>query len=107
MSEFVRIADVSEIEPGHAEGFSVGRFEIAVFNVDGTLFALENICPHQGGPIADGWFEGTTITCPWHAWCFDVRTGKMTLGDYAHVPRFAIEQRDGGIWVGNEPENER
>lgn len=107
MSEFVRIADTSEIEPGHAKGFSVGRFEVAVFNIGGTLFALENICPHQGGPIADGWLEGATITCPWHAWCFDVRTGKMTLGDFAHIPRFAVRERDGGIWVGNEPENER
>ena len=81
----------------------VGRYEVALFNVNGELFALENSCPHQGGPIADGWVEGETVTCPWHAWCFNLRTGKMTLGDFAMLPRFGIRVDGEEIFVSTEP----
>jgi nitrite reductase (NADH) small subunit len=103
MTSFVRVADLAAFPPGSARAFPVGRFEVAVFNVGGELFALENSCPHQGGPIADGWLEAGTVTCPWHAWCFDLRTGKMTLGDFAWIPRFAIKAEGGAIYVGTEP----
>jgi nitrite reductase/ring-hydroxylating ferredoxin subunit len=52
----------------------------AFFNVAGQIWAIDGICPHQGGPLADGSLEGTTVTCPWHGWQFDVRTGKTPLG---------------------------
>jgi nitrite reductase (NADH) small subunit len=106
IAEFARVAEVSEIPPGTAKAFSVGRFEVAVFNVAGQFHALENSCPHQGGPLADGWLENEVITCPWHAWCFNVRTGKMTLGDFAFIPRFGVRVHDGLIWVRTEPERE-
>lgn len=80
----------------------LGSFDVAVFNVDGAFHALENSCPHQGGPIADGWLEGSTVTCPWHAWCFDVRSGKMTLGDFARIERFPVKVENGAVFVGTE-----
>ena len=100
---FVRIASAGEIPPGQARPFRAGRYEVAVFNVDGRFFAIENSCPHQGGPLADGWLEGPLVTCPWHGWCFDVRSGKMTLGEFARVPRFALEQRGNDLYVSMEP----
>jgi nitrite reductase/ring-hydroxylating ferredoxin subunit len=100
---FVRIARTSDIPPGEGRAYAVGRYEVAVFNVDGKLYALENSCPHQGGPLADGWMEGALITCPWHGWCFDVRSGKMTLGDYAFVPRFELQLRGDDLYVSTEP----
>lgn len=103
MSEFVRVADLAAFPPGSAHAFSVGRYEVALFNVDGELYALENACPHQGGPIADGWIEGRTVTCPWHAWCFELQTGKMTLGDFAWIPRFPVKVEAGAIYLGTEP----
>jgi nitrite reductase/ring-hydroxylating ferredoxin subunit len=104
--EYDRVGEVDEVPVGTAKAFVVGRHEVAVFNVAGTFFGLENCCPHQGGPLADGWLEGASITCPWHAWCFDVRSGKMTLGDFARVPRFACKVVDGAIHVCTEPEPE-
>ena len=71
---------------------------MALFNVDGNYYALENACPHQGGPIADGWVEGLTVTCPWHAWCFDLRTGTMTLGDFALIARFEVHVKQDGVY---------
>ena len=103
MVEFVRVADRLAVPSGSARSFAVGRFDVALFNVDGELYALENACPHQGGPIADGWIEGHTVTCPWHAWCFDLRSGKMTLGDFAWIPRFEVRVEGDGIYIATEP----
>lgn len=103
LSQFVRVGDVAEVPPGTAKAYPFGTFDIAVFNIAGTFHALENACPHQGGPIADGWLEGPIVTCPWHAWCFDVRSGKMTLGEFARITRFAVKVEDGSIYVDPEP----
>lgn len=100
---FVRLASAAEIPPGSARAYAVGRYEVALFNAGGRFYALENSCPHQGGPIADGWLEGTEITCPWHGWCFDVRDGKMTLGDFARIARFAVDVRGQDVYVSTEP----
>jgi nitrite reductase/ring-hydroxylating ferredoxin subunit len=100
---FVRIAAVADVPPGTGRAFAVGRYEIALFNVGGRFYALENSCPHQGGPIADGWLEDAEVTCPWHGWCFDVRSGKMTLGDFARIARFAVDVRDSDVYVSEEP----
>lgn len=105
--DFLCVAQADDVPAGTSKAFAVGRHEVAVFNVDGAFFGLENCCPHQGGPLADGWLEGALITCPWHAWCFDVRSGKMTLGDFARVPRFAVKVEDGAIHVCTEPEPEQ
>ncbi|MEO6913542.1 MAG: Rieske 2Fe-2S domain-containing protein [Candidatus Baltobacteraceae bacterium] len=97
------MAAVAEIAPGTSRAVRIGRWEVAVFHSNGEFFALENSCPHQGGPLADGWLEDATVTCPWHAWCFDLRTGSLTLGDFARVDRFEVRIIDGAVWVAAEP----
>lgn len=103
MSEFVCVGSARDVAPGSGKPFTVGRYDVAVFNVDGEYFALENVCPHQGSPIADGALEGPLLTCPWHAWCFDVRSGAMTLGDYSEIPQFDVRVRGDQLWVSPEP----
>jgi nitrite reductase (NADH) small subunit len=103
VTEFIQLATVSQIPPGTSRAFPLGRYDVAIFNIDGEFYALENTCPHQGGPLADGWIEGATVTCPWHAWSFDVRDGKMTLGDFARVTRFPVRVEQDDIYVGVEP----
>lgn len=97
------MAALADVPPGSAIAVPVGRYEVAVFNVAGELFALENACPHQGGPLAEGWVEGYTVTCPWHAWCFELRTGNLTLGEFAWLPRFEVRVAGGDIEVALEP----
>ncbi|WP_219413377.1 bifunctional 3-phenylpropionate/cinnamic acid dioxygenase ferredoxin subunit [Pseudonocardia nigra] len=58
---------------------------IAVFNVDGELYAVDDTCTHQDASLADGWLEGCTVECPLHASCFDLRTG-MPSGPPAKTP---------------------
>jgi len=100
---FVRVADPAALPPGSARTVQIGRYEVALFNVEGEFYALENVCPHQGSPIVDGWIQGRTITCPWHAWCFDLRTGSLTLGDFAMIPRFEVRVEQDGVYLSTEP----
>ena len=103
---FVRLRGAAEMPAGTSRAVRAGDYDLALFNVRGEFYALENSCPHQGGPIADGWLEDAVIVCPWHGWCFDVRTGKMTLGEYARVPRFRVQQDGRDLLVATRPEAE-
>ena len=76
MAEWVRVASLQDCPPGSATERVAGDRIVALFNVDGTLYALDGICPHQGGPLGKGRLEGAVVTCPWHGWQFDVRTGQ-------------------------------
>lgn len=72
----IRLANTKDIPEGGSivVKLSDGR-EIAIFNVDGHFFALDNACPHMGGPLGEGCLEGHRVVCPWHGWEFDVRSG--------------------------------
>jgi nitrite reductase (NADH) small subunit len=80
MPKFVKLATLEELPLGGAKEVEFEGRVFALFNVDGQVSAIDGICPHQGGPLADGPLEGTTVLCPWHGWQFDVRTGKTPLG---------------------------
>lgn len=73
---WVNAAKMSDLPPGKSRVALVNGVEIALFNVDGTVHAIENSCLHRDGPLAEGHLEGSQITCPWHAWRFDVKTGE-------------------------------
>jgi NAD(P)H-dependent nitrite reductase small subunit len=103
MPKFVPVATLSELPPGAVKTVLVGDREIALFNVAGRLYAIDNFCPHQGGPLSEGWLEGTVVTCPWHAWCFELRTGKMTLSDIAAVDVFDVQLEGSTITISSEP----
>ncbi|MGH6817956.1 MAG: Rieske (2Fe-2S) protein [Methylovirgula sp.] len=83
MAEFVKVANTNEIVPGQARLVNIKGKEIALFNVEGTFFALENACTHEEGPLAEGEIDGHEVTCPWHGARFDVRTGDV-LGPPAY-----------------------
>ncbi len=80
MAEYVKMATLDELPPGGSKEVEHRGRVYAIFNVDGTITAIDGICPHQGGPLAEGLLEGTMVTCPWHGWQFDVCTGKTPLG---------------------------
>jgi nitrite reductase/ring-hydroxylating ferredoxin subunit len=80
MPRFVKMATLDELPPGAAKEIEYEGRVYAIFNVDGVVSAIDGICPHQGGPLADGSLSGTTVTCPWHGWQFDLQTGKTPLG---------------------------
>src|SRR5437899_2980849 len=76
MPRFVKLATLDELPAGAAQEVEFEGRVYAIYNVEGVISVIDGICPHQGGPLADGTVEGTTVTCPWHGWQFDIRTGK-------------------------------
>ena len=100
MGEFVKVARANEIAPGHARLVNIKGKEIALFNIEGTYFALENACTHEEGPLAEGDIEGHEVTCPWHGARFDVRTGKVVGPPVQQaVARFGVRVTESDIEV--------
>jgi 3-phenylpropionate/trans-cinnamate dioxygenase ferredoxin subunit len=77
MAEFVAVATTDEIPPGERIVVEFERGWVAIFNVDGQYYAIEDVCTHDDGPLADGELNGFTIECPRHGACFDIRSGKV------------------------------
>ncbi len=75
MAEWMKIADVNELAPGEKKQVDVDGLEVALFNVGGEYYAIEDICTHDGAPLAHGEFAGEEITCPRHGARFNVKTG--------------------------------
>jgi nitrite reductase/ring-hydroxylating ferredoxin subunit len=78
MSDFVTVATIDEIPPGTGKTVEVHGIWIALFNVGGSFYAVDNTCPHAGGPLGEGHLTGDAVECPWHGWQFNVRTGERT-----------------------------
>jgi nitrite reductase (NADH) small subunit len=74
--ERIKIANAEEIAPGTVKVVQLPSKAIAVCNVGGAFYAVDNICPHRGALLGQGTLNGTVLTCPWHQWKFDVTTGK-------------------------------
>jgi NAD(P)H-dependent nitrite reductase small subunit len=72
---WTKVAAISDVPEGGAFVSEAAGKAIALFKVEGQVYALENRCPHRGGPLGEGFLEGKLVTCPWHAWQFDVTNG--------------------------------
>jgi nitrite reductase/ring-hydroxylating ferredoxin subunit len=103
LAQFVRVMPLKRLPAGAREVVTVGAHEVALFNIEGRIYAIESRCPHQGAPLVDGWVAAGCVTCPWHAWTFELATGKMTLGEYATLETFEVRVDGGMILVRSEP----
>jgi 3-phenylpropionate/trans-cinnamate dioxygenase ferredoxin component len=98
---FVTVARVGEIAEGARKIVRIDDQEIAVFHLDGGYFAIEDVCTHDGGPLADGVLEGAVIECPRHGAKFNVKTGAaVALPATSAVPTYAVRIRGDEIQVG-------
>ena len=100
MPEFVKVAVLSELPPGGRKLADVGGRALALFNVEGTVYAIDDVCTHDGGPLAEGELIGCEVRCPRHGARFDVRTGKA-VGFPAFEPTasHAVEVRGEDVYV--------
>lgn len=100
MGSFVKVAEAGELGPGERIVVEVGGTYVAVFNVDGAYYAIEDICTHDDGPLAQGDLIGYEIECPRHGARFDIRTGKVLSFPAVHdVPAFAVKVEGGDVLV--------
>ena len=99
MPNWIRIAAVDDCPPGEAREYVVEDRIIALFQVDGRFYALDGICPHQGGPLGRGTVCGGIVTCPWHGWQFDVVTGQHQANRSLQQPGFPVKVEGQDIFV--------
>lgn len=119
MTERTYVCDESELPPGERTTLSVGTREIGVLNIDGTYYALSNVCPHQRGPVCEGavkreiegeyvgpgkpihefYSDTVTVSCPWHGWEYDVETGEHVGDRRFSVPTYDVVVEDERIFV--------
>lgn len=99
MAEFVEVAKAHDIPPGSSRIVVVAGHAVAVFNASGAFFAIENVCLHRGGPVGEGVLEGLVVTCPWHGWRYDVRTGENVLNPMARLRTFRVKVEGDAVLV--------
>src|SRR5205823_11827297 len=90
---FVRTAKTNEITPGTIREFQVEGKTVALANIGGKYYAINNTCLHRGGPLGQGVLNGTIVTCPWHGWEYDVATGKVKQNPAVGVDCYPVEVR--------------
>ncbi|MDZ4780025.1 MAG: Rieske 2Fe-2S domain-containing protein [Planctomycetia bacterium] len=102
MPSWLRVAAVTDLADGAALECVAGDRIVALFNVSGEVHALDGVCPHQGGPLGKGQLTGGIVTCPWHGWQFDVRTGQHQLSPSICQPSLAVKIAGDDILVALE-----
>ncbi|MSR46698.1 MAG: non-heme iron oxygenase ferredoxin subunit [Planctomycetes bacterium] len=93
------VADITEILAGQGKSFEIAGKQIALFKAADRYLAIDNLCPHRGGPLADGSLTGDVVTCPWHGWQFDCATGKSTRNAAVCVTSYATSVEGSTIYV--------
>ncbi|HEV8436753.1 MAG TPA: Rieske 2Fe-2S domain-containing protein [Methylomirabilota bacterium] len=95
----VPVAKVGDVPPGEGRVVDAAGKTLALFNVDGTYRAVDNDCPHRGGPLGEGDLDAGVVTCPWHGWRWDVTTGANANNPAVKVSCFPVTVQSGQIFV--------
>jgi nitrite reductase (NADH) small subunit len=98
------LAPVEACPEGEAREFVVAGRIVALFHVGEEFFALDGLCPHQGGPLGKGALSGCVVTCPWHGFQFDVRSGAHQSTPNLRQPTFAVKVEADQVYVQIEDE---
>ena len=99
MAEFVKVASLPELTPGTAKVVEVMGKTIALFNVGGKIYATDNTCLHQGGPLGEGDLTGEVVVCPWHQWEYNVCTGELVGNNSVKVVTYPVQIEGSDIKV--------
>ena len=97
--ELVTVARVEDVPPGTTKVVEAGDRKLALANVAGRFYATQNECAHLKGPLGDGLLDGFVITCPWHGWQYDVRTGENEFDRAITVETFDVTVEAGYVKV--------
>lgn len=98
MARFVKVAKTGDIALGQAKMVEVGDKRIALFNLEGSFYAIDDTCPHVGGPLSEGEIQGERVTCPWHGSIFNIKTGEV-LGPPARTGVASYNVRVEGMGI--------
>lgn len=99
-SELVHVGTLSQIPPGRMRYVEVDGLPIALANVDGTIYAFSDACRHEGGPLSAGVLIKDTVTCPWHGWTYNVRTGRAIVPPIGiRIPTYEVRVEGEDVYV--------
>jgi nitrite reductase/ring-hydroxylating ferredoxin subunit len=94
-----KVAEARDVEPGAGLVVDAGGRTLALFNVGGRFYAIDNSCPHRGGPLGDGRLDDAIVTCPWHGYRYDVTTGAHQRDAAFNVQCFPVTVEGGAVYV--------
>jgi NAD(P)H-dependent nitrite reductase small subunit len=98
--ELITVGRITDLPEGRAATVELkSGAQLALFNVAGTFYAIENFCPHRGAPLADGTLCGTSVECDWHGWRFDLETGACLTRASDAVETYEVVIEDGWIKI--------
>jgi nitrite reductase/ring-hydroxylating ferredoxin subunit len=97
--EFVAVARIEDIPEGEVRAVEAGGRAIALAHAGGRVYALQGECAHMHGPLGEGHVDGCVLTCPWHGWQYDVRTGENEFDRAITIETFDVQVEDGEIRV--------
>ena len=96
---FVPVAKVTDIPPGSGLLVEMKERDIALFYLDGIVYATSDLCPHQGASLSSGTLKGEKIICPWHQWCFNVKDGSSPLNPRLKIKTYEVKQEGDQVFV--------
>ena len=103
MTDWIDIGPLDAVPARGARVVKTAAGCVAVFRTgDDRVYALDNACPHKGGPLAEGIVHGASVTCPLHAWAFDMNTGQAQGADEGAVRTYPVRVRNGRIQISAE-----
>jgi nitrite reductase/ring-hydroxylating ferredoxin subunit len=94
-----RVAAVDSLAPGQCRTVQAAGHELALMNLDGAFFAIDNECSHKGAPLGGGHLENGCVYCPLHGWAFDVKTGGCRSNPEKPVKAYPTKIEDGEVWA--------
>lgn len=97
--KYLEACSLQEIPPGKSRPFRLGTADVVLFNVEGTIHALENSCLHAGAALSGGSLCGKVVACPAHGWRYDVTTGALLVAPGKRIRTFPVEISDGKVMV--------
>ena len=100
MANFVKICKTGDIPAGSGKTVDLNGKPVAVFNVEGTFYAVSDTCLHRGGPLGEGELDGKIVTCPWHGWRYDVTSGVNELNPSISVQKYQVKVEGEDLLVG-------
>lgn len=98
-SQWHEVCQLSELSADSGREFVFGGNIVAIFLVEGRVYAVDGMCAHQGGPIAQGKLNRTCITCPWHGWQYDICNGNNLLTGKQMLTSYETEIRKDSVWI--------
>jgi nitrite reductase (NADH) small subunit len=95
----VSVGKVGDVPPGEGRVVDAAGKTLAIFNIEGRHYAIDNTCAHRGGPLGEGDLDDTVVTCPWHGWRWDVTSGANANNPAVKVRCFPVTVEQGEIFV--------